>query len=101
MALGRRCDNGCETWPDDQRYKRCPACGQHTTLYKGDNVDPLSESEANLAEFQHFYRRWDAERSPKRLSPNAANAAGRFRDVSGLIAASQAPRRAHRLSPPS
>lgn len=57
MALGRRCELGCETWPDDNRYNKCPTCGEDTTRYKG--VTPLEQDEANHAEFLAFYEEWD------------------------------------------
>lgn len=59
MALGRRCSIGCETWPDDVLYARCPTCGEDTTRYK--NVSPLDPDEARSlllhAEFERYYEK--------------------------------------------
>lgn len=98
MARGRRCDSGCETWPTDDRYKFCFLCGEKTTLYK--KVKPITVEEANEIEFEQFYKRWDEQMPASRLDPDGANAAGRFRSVKGLIAASAQPPTTHRLSPP-
>jgi transposase InsO family protein len=56
MALGRRCDNGCESWPDDERYERCPICRSKTTRY--NNLRPLPQDEADAREFEAFYERY-------------------------------------------
>lgn len=42
--IGRRCDMGCETWPDEDDYKECPQCGEQTRRCRG--VRPLSSEEA-------------------------------------------------------
>jgi hypothetical protein len=44
MALGRRCDTGCESWPPDSEFVRCPQCGEPTTVY--NNLQPLDLDEA-------------------------------------------------------
>jgi hypothetical protein len=67
MALGRRCDLGCETWPDDTKYKVCPECGQETTRYKGNNIHPLTEEEATPLRFEAFYKEWDEKMPESRL----------------------------------
>lgn len=41
---GRRCDIGCESWPDTAEYKVCPVCGEQTTCYS--NLHPLDVDEA-------------------------------------------------------
>lgn len=92
--LGRRCDQGCESWPDDDRYKFCFLCGEKTTRYS--NLQPLTIEEANRVEFDLYYKRWDEQHPSARLAPDAPNAAGRFRSVAGLIAASSE----QRHSPP-
>lgn len=69
MALGRRCEAGCESWPDDPRYKVCPICGEATKRYR--NLSPLDKSEALHAEFEAFYAAWDDEHDPDRLTPVA------------------------------
>lgn len=51
--LGRRCDIGCMTWPDDKKYNPCPICGEKTTRYRGVTVD--DEDEINHALFEAFY----------------------------------------------
>ena len=60
MAWGRRCDPGCESWPDSDDYKRCPTCGEKTTRYS--NLRPLDEGEAHSlkaqGEFKVFYEVW-------------------------------------------
>jgi hypothetical protein len=55
VALGRRCDPGCESWPDDDRYKTCPLCGEETTRYR--NLRPITQDEANELEFEAFYEK--------------------------------------------
>ena len=65
MAIGRRCEIGCETWPDDDKYKACPECGETTTRYRG--VEPLSEEEAAPRRFEAFYREWDEKMPDVRL----------------------------------
>lgn len=76
MALGRRCDLGCETWPDDDRYDTCPECREETTRYS--NVKAITAEEASAREFELFYEAWDAAHDPARLAGDAVNAAGRF-----------------------
>lgn len=44
MAIGRRCSIGCESWPDEGIYAKCPRCGETTTRYSG--LEPLSHAEA-------------------------------------------------------
>lgn len=65
MAWGRRCDNGCESWPDDKRYKRCPSCGEPATRFS--NLQPLDKLEALYAEFEAYYEDWESDQDPKRL----------------------------------
>lgn len=66
MAWGRRCDLGCESWPDDKRYDKCPSCGRETTRYS--NLRPLDKLEALFAEFEAFYEDWDNEHDADRLT---------------------------------
>lgn len=79
MAWGRRCEMGCESWPDDKRYKKCPICGEKALRY--NNISPLTEEEAAHAVFEHFYAQWDADHDPARLDADAPNAAGAFARV--------------------
>jgi len=65
MALGRRCGLGCETWPDDDKFKVCPECGEKTTRFKG--VTPISEEEARPYLFEAFYEEWDVKMPDSRL----------------------------------
>lgn len=65
MALGRRCDIGCLTWPDDNKYKVCPICGEPTTRYRGVTV--ADDDEINNAYFEAFYEEWDEKMPPSRL----------------------------------
>jgi hypothetical protein len=64
VAQGRRCDIGCESWPDDERFKFCPICDEPTTVY--NNVDPLDEDEAQSilrhSEFERYYEEHCRER---------------------------------------
>lgn len=59
MAWGRRCDIGCESWPDDLAYKECPICGQETTRFS--NLIPLDKIEAEDAmkriAFEAYYEK--------------------------------------------
>ena len=74
MSWGRRCDLGCASWPDDERYEKCPICGEEAERFS--NLEPLTESEAAHAVFEHFYEKWDADHDPARLDADAPNAAG-------------------------
>lgn len=65
MAHGKRCDNGCASWPPLDRYKTCPICCERTTDYS--NLQPLDEHEALEEEFEAFYKDWDASHPPERL----------------------------------
>lgn len=76
MAWGRRCDLGCESWPDDDKYKKCPVCGDKTTRYT--NLDPISEEDAAHVLFEHFYEKWDAEHDAARLEGDAPDARGKY-----------------------
>lgn len=76
MAVGRRCEPGCESWPNLPRYKVCPVCGEDTTVYRG--LSPLTSGEASAREFELYYASWDADHDPHRLDPTAPNAAGNF-----------------------
>lgn len=62
MAVGRRCDIGCESWPNQELYARCPICGEATKVYT--NLRPLSEKEAasilSHKEFEVYYERYCA-----------------------------------------
>jgi hypothetical protein len=63
VALGRRCDVGCASWPDDQKYRTCPICGESTSRFT--NLAPLDEDEAVSLIFEHFYEGWcDAKNQP-------------------------------------
>lgn len=57
---GRRCDIGCESWPDSDDYNVCPVCGEETTRY--GNVVPLSEQDARELRsamlFKEFYAKY-------------------------------------------
>jgi len=55
--IGRRCNVGCETWPDDDKYEYCPVCREPTKRFS--NMTPLDESEARAAAFEAFYAEWD------------------------------------------
>ena len=73
MALGRRCDLGCETWPDDSKYKVCPECGEQTKRFRG--VTPLTEEEALPLRFEAFYKEWDERMPASRLEMSPENGA--------------------------
>ncbi len=60
MAWGRRCDIGCESWPDSNKYARCPLCHEETTRYT--NLKPISETVARELAFEAYYEEHCAER---------------------------------------
>lgn len=64
MAIGRRCDLGCETWPDEPLYAKCLECGEPTTRYR--NVHPIDHEEAQSRllhqQFEMYYERYCAQR---------------------------------------
>lgn len=62
---GRRCDIGCESWPDDDAYDLCPRCGGPTTRYT--NLYPMDVFEAHSIaahlDFEDYYHNdWPEER---------------------------------------
>jgi hypothetical protein len=54
---GRRCEIGCESWPDSLDYSVCPRCGGETE--RMSNLRPLSDLEARRIkthiDFEEFY----------------------------------------------
>lgn len=64
MPLGRRCDLGCASWPDEAVYSTCVVCGERTTRYK--DLNPLPEEEARSmllrAQFERYYEKRCASR---------------------------------------
>lgn len=50
---------GCESWPDEALYTRCPRCGEPTTRHT--NLYPLDSEEAasilSHIEFEKYYER--------------------------------------------
>lgn len=60
MAVGRRCEYGCESWPDSEQYAKCPLCGEPTTRYS--NLSPVSDVEARELAFEAYYEAYCAER---------------------------------------
>ena len=89
MAWGRRCDVGCESWPDSDRYKTCPICNEEATRFS--NLQPLTQEEANAREFELFYERWDGEHDPSRLAADAPDARGSFAPVEARLATPPGP----------
>jgi hypothetical protein len=64
QTWGRRCDLGCESWPDLLEFQTCVRCGSETTRFS--NLRPLSVEEARKIareiEFNAFYERRCAEK---------------------------------------
>lgn len=64
MAWGRRCDIGCETWPDQPIFAKCPECGEKTGRFR--NLEPMDVDEAHSIvrhkAFEHYYERRCAQR---------------------------------------
>jgi hypothetical protein len=63
---GRRCEIGCETWPDNDAYEICPRCGEPTKRYV--NLHPMDEAEAYITaahlDFEDYYQHeWPEERA--------------------------------------
>lgn len=60
QGWGRRCDLGCESWPDEMLYLKCPICGEETTRFS--NLRPLPEDEAKSIllhkQFETYYERY-------------------------------------------
>ena len=60
---GRRCDLGCESWPDNEAFKKCLRCGGETTRFS--NLQPLTLEEATKllreAQFNAYYSKRCAE----------------------------------------
>jgi len=59
MAWARRCDLGCEAWPDLHLYTRCLICGNDTI--RQSDLEPLDEAEARAIllhlQFEIYYER--------------------------------------------
>jgi hypothetical protein len=57
--LGRRCDLGCESWPDSEEFSVCVRCGGETTRFS--NLQPLTLEEARSikahVDFNDYYER--------------------------------------------
>ena len=55
---GRRCELGCESWPDTLEFRKCLRCGGETTRFS--NLSPLSMEEAQSAlrhaKFDAYYK---------------------------------------------
>jgi len=64
MPWGRRCELGCEDWPDTVAFARCPICDEATKRW--NNLDPIDPDEAkealNNQNFQRYYEMYCAER---------------------------------------
>lgn len=55
--VSRRCEMGCESWPDDKKeYGVCPRCGEKTKRYS--NMTPLSEDEARSIKNHILFEEW-------------------------------------------
>lgn len=71
MAWGRRCDLGCESWPDLNTYDECPTCGEPTKRYS--NLHPLSDVDARSTalhyRFDEFYEEWCEARGQTMAGP--------------------------------
>lgn len=57
MAWGRRCAIGCESWPDELIYQKCPECGEPTERIS--NLSPIHPEEGRSIlrhkAFERFY----------------------------------------------
>lgn len=57
---GRRCDLGCESWPDHNDYGVCAVCGEETTRYS--NLLPISDEDAEILkrqlDFEAYYENY-------------------------------------------
>lgn len=55
---------GCEEWPDQMLYNKCPACGEQTSRFS--NGDPIDEDVAKRllldTQFEAYYERHCAKR---------------------------------------
>ena len=60
MANGRRCDIGCETWPDEPIYSKCAVCGEPTKRYS--DMEPLSAREARSIKLRHEFESYYEKR---------------------------------------
>lgn len=65
----RRCDIGCESWPDDPIFTTCTYCGEPTTRVR--NINPkISFEEARSIKLHELFERF-YERRCKRLGIEA------------------------------
>lgn len=56
---GRRCDLGCESWPDTLDFEKCLKCGEPTTRYSNLSVLDFDEAQRllRIAKFNAYYAR--------------------------------------------
>jgi hypothetical protein len=59
----RRCDIGCESWPDKAIFSTCLDCGEPTE--RVGNIEPtISDEDAEVrllyVQFDRYYERWCA-----------------------------------------
>src|SRR4051794_19383456 len=54
---GRRCEQGCATWPDKVEFERCLHCGRPTSRHSGLSPMAMKEAKSLLvrAKFNAFY----------------------------------------------
>lgn len=55
-AAGRRCDLGCESYPDDVAYKTCLVCGEPTRRL--NNAWPMPADEAHTKLMRAKFEQW-------------------------------------------
>lgn len=67
MAWGRRCDMGCESWPDEMIYQKCPLCGEATTRFA--NLQPKDPEDARSVLRHQAFERFYEEHCRKRGIP--------------------------------
>lgn len=54
MAAGYRCEAGCASWPDEERYTTCPICDEPTRRFR-NLQEVLTPEEATMARFEVYY----------------------------------------------
>ena len=60
----RRCDIGCESWPDEPIFGHCAVCGESTTRFS--NIDPtVDRDEARSLKLHELFEKYYERRCLK------------------------------------
>jgi hypothetical protein len=90
VPWGRRCDLGCESWPDEDDYAECAICGEPTKRYS--NLRPAEPDEARSQvlhiRFEEFYEEYCEARGQSVSGPLVDNTDEFDAELADLLAGS-------------